>query len=282
MGITNRRRARGGISSELYFLFFIIKTIVLAPVRLVLALLGRRRFSDIIVEPIGEAWAFFWEARLTASLIIANLAMFVIVLISSIFMQNPEMIYRSYLLDGPANLLSLNLLPFFLNWFVHFTLIHLIGNMFFLLIFGRIVERELGAGKMAMVYFGAAITSGLLDNLIHLSDLGYYANGASGAIMGLVAFAMLIRPFALTFAFYVPLPVFLVGWLSLYSTVFGVIKPVEGVADWAHLGGFLIVTVMGPLLGREDKMRLKRGIIMNLAALALAVVIYLLSIGLRN
>ena len=266
------------IHSEFYFIILIIKSILFFPFRLFLFFIGKRKFSEILKQPANECWKFFWEAKFTAIIIGINILFFIFILVSPIFIKDFGAFSKNYLLDGPQNIINLNFIPFFVNWFVHFNLFHLLGNIFFLFIFGRIVEQKLKAKNTAMVYFGSAITSGILDNLIHFNDLNYYANGASGAIAGLLAIAILINPFRFSLAFYIPLPIFLIGWLYLYNEIIGIFKPVEGVAHWAHIGGFLIISFIGFFLNKENRKKLKKGFFINLILIIITILIYFLLI----
>jgi membrane associated rhomboid family serine protease len=176
---------------------------------------------------------------------------------------------RQYLLDGPANLMRLNLFPFVANWFVHLSWGHLIGNMIALLILGRVVEKNFGAWKFSLIYFGSGIVSGLVDDLVHIGDMHYFASGASGAIAGLASAAMLIEPFFFVCIFVVPIPVFVFGWLQLYTDITGVLSPADsGVANFAHLGGFFAITILAFFLSKQEKSKLWKGLLINIATFA--------------
>src|SRR5438105_8509376 len=69
--------------------------------------------------------------------------------------------------------------------FLHAGVLHLLGNMLFLWIFGRYVEDRLGARRFALLYFACAIAGGLA----HLAFGGARpAVGASEAVAGLMGF----------------------------------------------------------------------------------------------
>lgn len=261
------------IHSEFYFLWLLIKNIVLFPIRLILVLFKKDTFSSL-AKPFKEIGDFFWEARLTATLILLNLLAFIFLLILPFFVNMQAGFAEKWLFDSPANLLNLNLIPFFTNWFVHLTWQHLSGNMLFLFIFGRIVEKNLGWKKTALIYFGAAIIGGLVDDLIHISVLSYYSYGASGAISGLVAAAMLFSPFKFSFAMIFPLPVMVIGWFFLYTNITGLFGPETAVGFWAHLGGFFSITILAFLLDREERNKLKIGLIINIITLSVLLAIY--------
>ncbi len=148
------------------------------------------------------------------------------------------------------------LVTVFTSLFLHGNLIHLIGNMLFLLTFGESVEDGLGAWRFALYYF----FWGLVASATHvLVDPGSATPtlGASGAIGGVLGCYFLLFPsnkieillYVTTFT--------LEAWklLGLWF-LWQIFVPQEGVATWAHAGGFLAgmltVLIMG---GRERIVR---------------------------
>lgn len=77
-----------------------------------------------------------------------------------------------------------------MSGFIHAGLLHLLMNMLFLYLFGKFCERELGTLKTAFTYFAAMVAGG--GAAVFLYPEG--AVGASGAISGLAAAAMLGAP----------------------------------------------------------------------------------------
>jgi len=75
--------------------------------------------------------------------------------------------------------------------FCHANYAHLSGNMFFLYIFGRLIEEEEGIFGIFASYFICGIGANILS-IVFLHNTGY-SLGASGAIFGLFAIAMLIK-----------------------------------------------------------------------------------------
>ncbi|MBW2965234.1 rhomboid family intramembrane serine protease [Candidatus Woesearchaeota archaeon] len=247
----------------------LVKSILLLPITLILVI-ARKKEAKELLETFKVLWEYFWEAKVTAWLIVINIVVHLILLfyLGSMDAAQQDAFSKQNLLDGPANLLSLNLLPFVANWFVHGSWSHLFGNMVALLLLGRVVEKNFGTGKFCFIYFGSAIVSGLVDDLVHIGSLSYYSSGASGAIAGLASAAMLVEPFYLVMLFVIPIPVFVFGWLQLYTDVTGVLNPTDsGVANFAHLGGFFAIGILAFFLSKEDKSKLWRGLLINLATL---------------
>lgn len=261
------------INSESKFLWKIILRILMLPITFVMVLFGKKEFKELF-EPIRLFFLFMFEAKFTIILIIAN----VIIFIWSSFLDEATI---NLLISYPSDLLSLRAYTLITSGFLHANITHLLGNMLALFIFGRVVERRLGVGKTVLVYFGALIISGVFSSAIDLlTGSNIPGLGASGAIMGLVAAAILLDPFYFTYELILPLPIMFVGWLTIYADILGILNPVEdGIGHFAHLGGFLSITILLFLLSTEDKHVLKKGFYINIFSLIFFVVIYYLFIA---
>jgi membrane associated rhomboid family serine protease len=126
--------------------------------------------------------------------------------------------------------------------FVHAGLLHLLGNMFMLFVFGAPVEHRLGGRAFILYYLycgiGAAVLSLALSTI--MPSAGAPIVGASGAVLGVgVAFAML-WPDAELFVFPLPMPIkartFILVLIGL-DVVLSQVTPQDGVAHVAHVGG---------------------------------------------
>jgi membrane associated rhomboid family serine protease len=124
--------------------------------------------------------------------------------------------------------------------FVHAGLLHLLGNMLMLFVFGPPVEHRLGGRAFILYYFycgiGAAVLSLALSGIMSSGPF----IGASGAVLGVgVAFAML-WPDAELFVFPLPTPIkartFILVLIGL-DIVLSQLTPGDGVAHLAHVGG---------------------------------------------
>jgi membrane associated rhomboid family serine protease len=134
------------------------------------------------------------------------------------------------------------------SMFLHGGWMHLIGNMWFLYIFGDNVEDRLGHIGYVIFY----LLCGVIAALIHaLSAPSSYVPtvGASGAIAGVMGSYLLLYPRArvmtlLPFGIFsriVPVPaVYFLSFWFLLQVVSGVADQpgMGGVAWWAHIGGF--------------------------------------------
>jgi membrane associated rhomboid family serine protease len=126
--------------------------------------------------------------------------------------------------------------------FVHAGLLHLLGNMLMLFVFGTAVESRMGSRNFLLYYLfcgvGAAVFSLLLGTVLPVS--GFV--GASGAVLGVaVAFAM-FWPDAELIVFPIPVPIkarTLVIGLVVLDVIGSRLWPNDGVAHLAHVGGAL-------------------------------------------
>lgn len=256
------------IDSESRFVWNIILRVLLLPITFFLVIIRKKEPKELF-EPIRLFFEFIFQAKFSITLIIINIAIF----IWSAF-WNDAMI--NMLISYPSDLLSLRAYTLITSGFLHANLTHLLGNMLALFIFGRVVERKLGVGKTALIYFGALIISNIFSSVIDiLSGSNIPGLGASGAIMGLVAAAVLLNPFYITYELILPLPIMFVGWLTIYADIIGIINPAEdGIGHFAHLGGFLSVTLLMFMLNTEDKQAMKKGFFINIFSLIFFVLIY--------
>jgi membrane associated rhomboid family serine protease len=142
-------------------------------------------------------------------------------------------------------------LTLFSHLFLHGGVAHLLGNIWFLWIFGGSVEDRLGPVVFLLFYLtagvGAAATQILVEPGSTLPMLG-----ASGAISGVLGAYLVLFPTAWIVSLVpwivpiVPVPavVFLVLWFVLQAyngvgTLLNGAGAAGGVAWWAHAGGFV-------------------------------------------
>lgn len=80
------------------------------------------------------------------------------------------------------------------SFFMHGGPGHLLGNMFFLVAFGLVIEGRIGVLKFLPLYLGIGILESALSQILFLGHGYGTALGASGAIYGLMAVAMVWCP----------------------------------------------------------------------------------------
>lgn len=153
-----------------------------------------------------------------------------------------------------------------MNWlaslFLHGDIFHILGNMWFLYLFGFAVEGRLRTAKFLFLYFAAGFTGSAAHYFaFSVSEPTIPSIGASGAIMGLLGAALFMFPFAqMAFFLWIGLlyttvfvwPMWGVGlWYLGFDAVMALIGGASsGVAHLAHLGGaaggFLVAMAMRP------------------------------------
>ncbi len=154
-------------------------------------------------------------------------------------------------------------LSLFTNMFLHGGWLHLIGNMWYLWIFGDNIEAALGRFRYLAFY----LICGVLASLSHvLSDPSSVipSIGASGAISGVLGAYLLLYPRArvlvliplgyFTRLMYIPAAFALGFWflLQLLSGSMTAGRNAGGVAFWAHIGGFIAGLLLVGLFKRKE------------------------------
>lgn len=162
----------------------------------------------------------------------------------------------AFLAGSPRYPLLVVGIPFLTSMFLHAGWLHVLGNMWFLYIFGDNIEDHLGHAKYLVFY----LVSGLLAMATQVA-IYPHSNvptvGASGAIAGVLGAYFILYPRArvltwfFVFIFYIPAWVMLGYWFVLQFfagaaalSVAQAGKDVGGVAVWAHVGGFVAGIVM--------------------------------------
>jgi membrane associated rhomboid family serine protease len=124
--------------------------------------------------------------------------------------------------------------------FLHASLAHLASNIFVLYTVGREVERDVGSLRLGLIYLASGVSAGIIHMAVNpTSDTPVM--GASGAIFGLIAVMMLLMPFKVTTALFLPLPGVVMGLFLVLVEIASVLVSVEsGVAHDMHLYGFFV------------------------------------------
>ena len=232
------------------------------PFTLLLVLIGKKSVKDL-GEPIGVVASYVVEAKITFTIIVLNIIMFV----WSRFWPEQWMLA---LMDHPQHMVTGHVYTLFTATYLHADLAHLSGNLVMLFFLGRMVEERLGSVRYLLLYTSVGILASVVSNVSMLiTNTPSYALGASGAIAGVMAAAMLYHPFRITFAGVLPLPTFFIVWTGIYLDANGIINPVGNIAYWAHMGGYMATMFILAITDRDD---LKKGLMMNMLTLALVVI----------
>ena len=155
-------------------------------------------------------------------------------------------------------------LTFITAMFLHGGWLHIIGNMWFLYLFGSTVEDRLGHFRFLIFYLLAGLGAGLIYFVIDIhSRIPEF--GASGAIAGVMGAYIVLFPRAriltmiliVFFPFFVELSAFFfIGYWFLIQLFAGTISFASqatqgGVAWWAHVGGFVAGIALLPLFKKH-------------------------------
>jgi membrane associated rhomboid family serine protease len=156
--------------------------------------------------------------------------------------------------------------PYFLtiltSMFIHGSWGHILGNMLFLWIFGNNIEDYLGHNKYLLFYLAGGVVAAIVQ-LLSGPTSQVPTIGASGAIAAVMGAYFFLYPKAKiqTLVFFIfitivrlPAWIFLGIWfvMQLFDGTFGA---AQGVAVWAHVGGFLFGVVIAWISSRRGRTR---------------------------
>jgi membrane associated rhomboid family serine protease len=149
------------------------------------------------------------------------------------------------------------------SMFLHGSWMHLLGNMWFLWIFGDNIEDSMTRPRFAAFYLLCGLAAAFAQ-VVTSPASGVPMVGASGAISGVMGAYLVLYPRVRVFTlvplgFFIttialPAWVMLVYWLGLQllSGVASSGRTGGGVAFWAHVGGFAAGVVLVKLFARRD------------------------------
>jgi len=156
------------------------------------------------------------------------------------------------------------------SMFLHGSWMHLLGNMWFLWIFGNNVEDSMGRFRFGVFYLLSGLAAAAAQvALTPASPVPMV--GASGAISGVMGGYLVLYPRVRVWTF-VPLGFFLTSialpawsmliyWLLLQGLSAALVlgsESIGGVAFWAHIGGFLAGVLLIKLFARTDYLQQHR------------------------
>ncbi len=146
------------------------------------------------------------------------------------------------------------------SMFLHGGWFHLIGNMWFLYIFGNNVEDSMGRARYMLFYLLCGVAAAATQTIVNPSSIVPMV-GASGAISGVMGAYVILYPrvrvhmLVVLFVFItrIAVPAYLMlGYWFLLQLLGGTAAQGEGgVAFWAHVGGFAAGAVLIALFKNE-------------------------------
>jgi membrane associated rhomboid family serine protease len=150
------------------------------------------------------------------------------------------------------------------SMFLHGGWMHLLGNMWFMWIFGNNIEDSMGHTRFLVFYLLCGVAAALAQVAIN-PDSGIPMVGASGAISGVMGAYLILYPrvrvwtmvpigFFLT-SIALPAWTMLLYWIAIqtFGGLVGIVGEERGgVAFWAHIGGFVAGVVLIKLFARPN------------------------------
>lgn len=127
------------------------------------------------------------------------------------------------------------------HMFLHADIFHLLGNLYFLVIFGDNVEDRLGKAGFGLVFLLTGLVGAVLQIILG-TDPSVPILGASGAVAGLMGAYLVLFPrvkvwMVIFFLHWrVPVSLYLGGWVIV--NILGWYFGGKNIAWWAHIGGF--------------------------------------------
>jgi membrane associated rhomboid family serine protease len=208
--------------------------------------------------PIRDTQPSYSKPVVTVILIVVNILVFLYEFSLGSYEQN-DFIFRHGLV--PDHFQWTNVVT---SMFLHGGWMHVLGNMWFLWIFGDNIEDILGHGKFLLFYLLCGVAAALTQTYLSL-DSRVPMVGASGAIAGVMGAYLVKFPRSriYTLVFYifittieVPAWVMLIYWFAIQfiSGVGSLAAPVAqgGTAFFAHVGGFVAGIGLIYLLGAKE------------------------------
>lgn len=190
----------------------------------------------------------------TYTFLIFNILVFVYEL--SLGHQGLQVFFNTYGTIPVETLQGEKLYTLLTNMFLHGGISHIAGNMLFLWIFADNVEAVMGSGKFLLFY----LLGGVIATLTHIAmnwSSAVPSLGASGAISAVLGTYLVLFPrsrikmiFILFFmTFYISALFFIGYWFfQQFMSVFQestMGAQAQGVAWWAHIGGFIFGVIVG-------------------------------------
>jgi membrane associated rhomboid family serine protease len=208
--------------------------------------------------PIRDTQPSYSKPVVTVAIIVINILVFLYEFSLDGYSQN-EFMYRYALIPDRFRFANV-----FTSMFLHGGWMHVLGNMWFLWIFGDNIEDILGHAKYLLFYLCCGIAAALTQ--VFFSPVSRVPMvGASGAIAGVMGAYMVKFPhsrirtlvFILIFITFIDVPawIMLIYWFFLqfvggFESLSTQQMVQGGTAFFAHVGGFLagiaLVTLMRP------------------------------------
>lgn len=150
--------------------------------------------------------------------------------------------------------------------FLHGGWLHLGTNMIFLWVFGDNVEDAMGHLRFLAFYLLCGVGAALLHTIMLPYSVAPLI-GASGAVAGVIAAYLMLHPRVkvwILVLWRIPLrlsAMYVLGFWALMQVWMALGGVEDGVAWWAHIGGFLTGAILLPVLRRRGVPLFDRGLV---------------------
>ena len=197
-------------------------------------------------------WAYFWQLTLGGSGF--TQAIYALGLIPGVLTGHAALSESLVLIAPPWTLLT--------SIFLHGSLLYLAGNLLYLWVFAAKVEAALGHGRFVGFFLFCAACAALVQTVVSPHSLVPMV-GAGGAVSGVLGAYLLLHartrvlvmlPLGTTLApLGIPAGLLIILWFVIQIVSSLLSDPtVPGVAWHAHIGGFVVGTILTPFLKRPS------------------------------
>ena len=210
-------------------------------------------FMPKIIIPLGDDNERTKFPAITLSIIVLCCAIFLF----QMFGVNDHETFFHRFGFVPTNFWSIGLIT---SMFLHGGILHLLGNMYFLWIFGDNIEDRLGHWWYIVFYLAGDFAASILHTLFNMgSDIP--SIGASGAISAVMGAYFVFYPqarlklFCICRVISIPSFIYLLIWF-LFQLLFGAIafsnEVSYGIGWFAHIGGFAFGMLIAYLVKKSN------------------------------
>ena len=144
------------------------------------------------------------------------------------------------------------------HMFLHGSWLHIVGNMWYLWIFGDNIENALGRIRFVIFYLLCGLIAAGAQLATDINSITFNL-GASGAVSGVLGAYILLHPrsrIKVLLFFFIPIAVpavFVLGFYFLLQVINGLSGTADGIAYWAHIGGFLAGLALVKLMKKREQ-----------------------------
>lgn len=170
--------------------------------------------------------------------------------VTSIYAFNDNSAYGKFMLNPFSISRGQKVYTLITSGLIHADWMHLIFNMITFFSFGFPLERAIGSGPFAAIYFVGLILSDIPTVIKHKNDIWYNSLGASGAVSAVLFASILLFPFTKIYIIPFPFGIWAIvfGPLYLIYCVYAAKQARDNINHDAHFFGALTGMIVMVLL----------------------------------